>query len=522
MSKAPWEAVENMTESKVDGGLRAWRWRLQLGLLANTSTGGGRRAGSSSFFTADEDYVKVLSEQIAHYKKDKSKFLPNVSNFTVDPLMGQDQWSSYYKDLDLIKFIQGDLDRLYVDGVDDDFFQDSARKEMILNILFVWAVQHKEAGAYRQGMHELVAFILFVMESELAYVRGDDGGDKCGPEEEAQNSSNSSSSGNDVSDDIASRTLGPKARAKLLESVEDTDILEAYTFTVFDKLMIQGEVTKLYDPAYSDFIVGYCASIQGAKLRDVDPALVDALELNEIDANLYGMRWVRLLFGREFTFQQTLILWDHIFTSFSPRSCSSFLDVLGNVMMAMLLRLRNVLIRGDMNECLAVLMRYPPLAESDFRETILRVVRQLHDNSYTLTSADNGISDADGDSSYPHSETSRERPIGIGAPSDHVTPAFPRLHKLAQNLPKLPQMPKIERPKWMSNSPWQSDTDGRREGKESVALATQQKIDYVTERLDALASEAAELGPPRALETRLRCLASILTDTSTVEEYDAL
>jgi len=521
----PWSALVDeddvrveSTESFEDGGLRAWRWRLQLGLLASRDN---RRAGSS-FFTADEDYLKVLDEQVAGYKKDKTTYMPSVANFSADPLMGgQEQLKMHYEDLELIKFIGGDLDRLYVDGVADDYFQEATRKDMVLNVLFVWSVQHKDCGAYRQGMHELVAFIVFAVECEVAYMRelqaggagGADGDEKCGDS-----------------------AISAVVRAKLMQSGSDQDTLEAYVFAVFDRLMVQGEVNKLYDPAYADFIVGFCASVQGAKLRDIDTVLVEALEAHEIDANLYGMRWVRLLFGREFAFQQTLVLWDHLFSTFSAKSkvATSFLDELGNVMVAMLLRLRGVLIRGDMSECLSVLMRYPPLTDSDFMQTILVVTRQLRDKSFTFVApADDGYDTGFGvwDDAAPPPPSSSLSSTADDAPDTGLFFAagnrMERFQRLAANLPKmpqLPQMPKIERPKWLSNSPWRGSDGAVTTTVTTADSASGTAQVDVTDRLDALAQEVA-LGcgaAPRALELRLRCLASILAGSSSVQEYDTL
>jgi hypothetical protein len=50
-------------------------------------------------------------------------------------------------------------------------------------------------------------------------------------------------------------------------------------------------------------------------LRQVDPAFSDHLEEGDIQAQLYGMRWSRLLFGREFPLSHNLSLklWDYIF-----------------------------------------------------------------------------------------------------------------------------------------------------------------------------------------------------------------
>ena len=47
-------------------------------------------------------------------------------------------------------------------------------------------------------------------------------------------------------------------------------------------------------------------------------------------------RWVRLLFGREFTFQDLIVLWDAIFAD------SSMLDLVDYIFVAMLIKIREL------------------------------------------------------------------------------------------------------------------------------------------------------------------------------------
>lgn len=52
-------------------------------------------------------------------------------------------------------------------------------------------------------------------------------------------------------------------------------------------------------------------------LRHLDPQLCSHLEDNYVQAQLYGMRWSRLLLGREFKMNESglLRIWDYIFAS---------------------------------------------------------------------------------------------------------------------------------------------------------------------------------------------------------------
>jgi hypothetical protein len=75
----------------------------------------------------------------------------------VDPLSalstGNDQeneWSAYYKNIELSNFIKGDLERLFLSGVDEEFFHTSERRAMLLSILFIWSAINPTIS-YRQG-----------------------------------------------------------------------------------------------------------------------------------------------------------------------------------------------------------------------------------------------------------------------------------------------------------------------------------------------------------------------------------
>ena len=56
------------------------------------------------------------------------------------------------------------MTRLYPDGA-EDFFEAAPVRHSLVNVLFVWCRMHPDTS-YRQGMHELVAPLYFVLEGE--------------------------------------------------------------------------------------------------------------------------------------------------------------------------------------------------------------------------------------------------------------------------------------------------------------------------------------------------------------------
>ena len=97
--------------------------------------------------------------------------------------------------------------------------------------------------------------------------------------------------------------------------------------------------------------------IHSGLLREIDPPLFQHLERLDVAPQLYGIRWVRLLFGREFTIQDLLVLWDVIFSHDSEFALVDY------VFVAMLIYVRDLLLHGDFSSCLNVVMRYPPSAD---------------------------------------------------------------------------------------------------------------------------------------------------------------
>ena len=62
--------------------------------------------------------------------------------------------------------IKADLERLYPTGCGEHFLA-PARQQLLLSVLSLWADLHTDTG-YRQGMHEVLAPLVLVLEKEVA------------------------------------------------------------------------------------------------------------------------------------------------------------------------------------------------------------------------------------------------------------------------------------------------------------------------------------------------------------------
>ena len=107
------------------------------------------------------------------------------------------------------------------------------------------------------------------------------------------------------------------------------DFVEHDCFVLFDRLM---EGMKKYfavqqrpEPSSENKskrgkpketpIVLKCTELQDKYLRSVDPELYEHLKDEDIQPTLYFLRWVRLLFSREFHIDDVRTIWDHLLAS---------------------------------------------------------------------------------------------------------------------------------------------------------------------------------------------------------------
>ncbi|KEY71433.1 hypothetical protein S7711_05694 [Stachybotrys chartarum IBT 7711] len=251
-----------------------------------------------------------------------------LAELTVDPLADDptSPWNTVRQDEIIRAEILQDVQRL-PDEVD---YHEEHMQQMILNILFIYCKTYPTRGGYRQGMHELLAPIVHVV---------------------AQDALDKSTVGNESSmDDLMVETL-------------DASFIEHDAYGLFSKLMnhaqsfyeVQDEGSQSPSSRQdsSSAIVERSKFIHEVCLNKVDPDLANHLTRIEILPQIFLIRWVRLLFSREFPFEQFLTLWDTIF------AVDPALELIDLICVAMLIRIRWQLLKADYAVCLQLLLKYP-------------------------------------------------------------------------------------------------------------------------------------------------------------------
>ncbi|CAA7062433.1 unnamed protein product [Microthlaspi erraticum] len=346
--------------------LRGVRWRINLGILP-----------SSPSSTIDE-LRRVTADSRRRYAALRRRLLIdphlpkkgiNSPDFTIDNPLSQNPdstWGRFFRNAELEKTLDQDLSRLYPEH--GSYFQSSGCQGMLRRILLLWCLKHPEIG-YRQGMHELLAPLLYVLQVDVQYlteVRSNyedqfiDLFDEQAFQErdsaaydfdikkvlddsmEDEEEENGPASGN-----TRKKKKKPKSFDELDTETQTAVLLsDAYgaegelgivlsekfmehdAYSMFDALMYGGgsslgavSVANFFVySAPNDSVTGLPPVIEASAalyhlLSLVDSSLHSHLVELGVEPQYFALRWLRVLFGREFPLNNLLIVWDEIFSA---------------------------------------------------------------------------------------------------------------------------------------------------------------------------------------------------------------
>ncbi|KAI8635067.1 RabGAP/TBC [Xylariaceae sp. FL1651] len=312
---------DNGPDSPCIAGCRSVCWKAFL-LNATTHTTNWAHAlleSRSSYASLSDHFLKYI------------KHPEYLTAGNSDPLADDSNspWNTYRQDEMLRAEILQDVQRL----PDEPFYHKPHIQTLITDVLFIYCKLNPDVGGYRQGMHELLAPIVYVVEQDAI--------------------------------DPADAASDASADLRMVEML-DASFIEHDAFALFSKVM---DCAKAFyetgEPLEAAGAVAF--SIQSTKssiveksqyiheicLYKVDPELSTHLKNIEILPQVFLIRWIRLLFSREFPFDQMLILWD---TLFSIDPSFTLIDL---VCTSMLLRIRWDLLKADYTVALQLLLKYP-------------------------------------------------------------------------------------------------------------------------------------------------------------------
>jgi len=120
-------------------------------------------------------------------------------------------------------------------------------------------------------------------------------------------------------------------------------------------------------------IVIRCQNLQEKLLKSIDRVLYRHLENEEVQPTLYLLRWVRLLFAREFHIRDVMLIWDIVLANAVFKQGQMELPLVDYMCVAMCQYVRKDLLEGDNSMCLRRLLSFPPVG--DMPSLILRALK---------------------------------------------------------------------------------------------------------------------------------------------------
>ncbi|NWX63427.1 TBCD5 protein, partial [Promerops cafer] len=311
-------------------------------------------------------WIKTTSDLRTSYNKIKEIHITNPrkagqQDLIINNPLSQDEgslWNKFFQDKELRAMIEQDVTRTFPEM---QYFQQENVRKILTDVLFCYARENEQL-LYKQGMHELLAPIVFILHCDHQAFSH------------------------------ASEAAQPRQALQFIfeemKVLLNPEYLEHDAYAMFTRLMKTAEhwfstfehdsqkekdvmvtptpFARPQDLGPSIAIVAKVNQIQDHLLKKHDIELYMHLNRLEIAPQIYGLRWVRLLFGREFPLQDLLVVWDALFAD------SITLNLVDYIFVAMLLYIRDALISSNYQTCLGLLMHYPPIG--DVHSLILRAL----------------------------------------------------------------------------------------------------------------------------------------------------
>ncbi|VDP75510.1 unnamed protein product [Echinostoma caproni] len=352
--------LTQLRECAFTGQLRNCRfrsvcWRLHLGILPPDMRHWSMAITRHRRSFQEIDYVVNLD--------------PHVYNLHDHPLSREkrSRWCHYFTTQDVKRVIAQDVDRTFPEV---EYFRNPQVQHAMINVLYCY-VEHTGAD-YKQGMHELLAPLFFVLHcDQIAFQHA------C--ETNAISAQLKAYLGTLLND----RYLEADAfvlfshimnlvqlwyandrvpQVKPRTPVGDSDMPKLFCseldFRTANNNNNNGNKNNSTNQHNNDFVVSnpgvaYVEEIHDKLLQKYNQDVYFHLKQLDIVPALFGLRWIRLLFGHEFPMQDLLYIWDCIFAAEDDFALVRYIYV------SMLDYLGPSLLQMNYSDCLSHLMRFP-------------------------------------------------------------------------------------------------------------------------------------------------------------------
>ena len=338
--------------------LRPTAWKIYLETIPSSSKDKNNKI---------KDWVDKILLQRDEYKKKVQKYCSLKKIGLNDPLLkseNEERTDLLYNEEEksVLNLIQLDLQRTH-QAI--DLFQTTKTKNILSNVLFVYAKKYWGDIPYGQGMNELVAMIYICLYPY--YFSNKEKMDKEKIYEYL----------NDID----------KYYKEIYLFFHDEDQIQSDLYYLFESLESKG-VSDIYErfdikptePNYHlyelfpDIIIDRsdedrtnhlnlrAYTIFKEKLKLIDNRLFSHLKKVNVKCNYYMHRWIKCIFAREFDLDDVLTLWDKIFfyQFYSGKKYKYSLVYIDFICTAMLVKIRYELLRKrDDGDIYTIIFHYP-------------------------------------------------------------------------------------------------------------------------------------------------------------------
>ncbi|PRP72793.1 TBC1 domain family member 5-like [Planoprotostelium fungivorum] len=312
------------------GSLRNLAWRLFLNVLP-TQRGLNHQQWPEVMAVHRKEYDALMAQYHVDPRNQGKELDPALNN----PLSqnSDSPWAAFWQNEELQKEIEQDILRTYPEK---PFFQRNDIRQMMLRILFIHARQNPQLS-YKQGMNELLAPIIYIVDREAVQPNTPD-----------------AQEGEPLTVLLSSQYIEHDASALFTHLMNLVKPWFAADANQKRREREAREQKPFSEQTFDDDT--------NVILREKDPDLYRKLVELKIEPQLYMLRWIRLLLGREFHLEDVLMLWDAML-SYSDNPVTADLQLIDYICVAMLIFIRKSLLSNDYNGAMRRLFKYPPVED---------------------------------------------------------------------------------------------------------------------------------------------------------------
>ncbi|KAK8812237.1 hypothetical protein WA158_007471 [Blastocystis sp. Blastoise] len=345
------------------------------------------------YFPEDCEYTSwpdIISKHRNHYETLKQKYLsPGPNTSSPLPLEELEELNS------TVEFITHDITRT---RSDDIFFTNESIQFLMLRVLILYTKEFPDIG-YKQGMSDILAVIVL-----LLYIERYQWNEEIIPDGPFEGIYNTSALSSHNMNDIDT-LLGTSKTAiiKLQDVQEVKDNHRESTFSLLHLLtdsqyiehdsyillcIIMSKMKLFFTPentiiSSGDSLERKLDTIQNSLLFSVDKEVSMFLNKMEINPAMYLLRWLRLLFSREFAIDGVFCIWDALFCEMSTE-----FDLLDFIAVSLLQKIRGNLLIQEEIPCLLKALK-PFLSAEDAEEIVKNAKRYRNESGfYTVVGND--------------------------------------------------------------------------------------------------------------------------------------